>query len=65
LGPILTEAAQRLTYRSYNSVGAATISGSKSNLRKDAGRLQDVAAQYNFAEMTGSRGFVPTMIIFC
>ncbi|MCU0484812.1 MAG: glutamine--fructose-6-phosphate transaminase (isomerizing) [Anaerolineales bacterium] len=56
LGPILTEAALRLTYRGYDSVGAATISGSKIDLRKDAGRVQDVAARYNFAEMTGSRG---------
>ena len=56
LGPILTEAALRLTYRGYDSVGAATISGSKIDLRKDAGRVQDVAAKYNFAEMTGSRG---------
>jgi glutamine---fructose-6-phosphate transaminase (isomerizing) len=56
LGPILTEAAQRLTYRGYDSVGAATISRSKIDLRKDAGRVQEVAAKYNFAEMTGSRG---------
>jgi glutamine---fructose-6-phosphate transaminase (isomerizing) len=56
LGPILTEAAQRLTYRGYDSVGAATIRGSKIDLRKDAGRVQEVAAKYNFAEMTGSRG---------
>jgi glucosamine--fructose-6-phosphate aminotransferase (isomerizing) len=56
LGPILIEAAQRLTYRGYDSVGAATISGSKIDLRKDVGRVQDVAAKYNFAEMTGSRG---------
>jgi len=56
LGPILIEAAQRLTYRGYDSVGAATISGGKIDLRKDAGRVQDVAAKYNFAEMTGTRG---------
>ncbi len=56
LGPILTEAARRLTYRGYDSVGAATLSGSKIDLRKDAGRVQDVAKKYNFAEMTGSRG---------
>ena len=56
LGPILTEAAQRLTYRGYDSVGAATLSAGKIDLRKDAGRVQDVAAKYNFAEMTGSRG---------
>jgi glucosamine--fructose-6-phosphate aminotransferase (isomerizing) len=56
LGPILTDAARRLTYRGYDSVGAATISGSTVDLRKDAGRVQDVAEKYNFAEMTGSRG---------
>jgi len=56
LGPILTEAARRLTYRGYDSVGAATISGSKIDLRKDAGRVDEVAEKYKFAEMTGSRG---------
>ena len=56
LGPILIEAARRLTYRGYDSVGAATISGNKIDLRKDKGRVDDVARQYNFAEMTGQRG---------
>jgi len=56
LGPTLIEAAKRLTYRGYDSVGAATISGSKIDLRKDVGKVDEVAAKYNFAEMTGSRG---------
>ena len=56
LGPILTEAARRLTYRGYDSVGAATISGDTIDLRKDAGRVDDVAEKYDFSEMTGSRG---------
>ncbi len=56
LGTILAEAAQRLTYRGYDSVGAATISGGKVDLRKDVGRVKDVAVQYNFAEMSGQRG---------
>lgn len=56
LGPILIEAARRLTYRGYDSVGAATISGDRIDLRKDAGRVDDVARKYNFAEMTGQRG---------
>ncbi|MBW6465317.1 MAG: glutamine--fructose-6-phosphate transaminase (isomerizing) [Brevefilum sp.] len=56
LGPILIEAAQRLTYRGYDSVGAATISGATIDLRKDAGRVEEVAERYNFAEMTGARG---------
>lgn len=56
LGPILTEAARRLTYRGYDSVGAATLSGGTIDLRKDKGRVEDVAAQYDFAGMTGNRG---------
>ena len=56
LGPILIEAARRLTYRGYDSVGAATISGAKIDLRKDTGRVDDVAKKYNLAEMTGQRG---------
>jgi glucosamine--fructose-6-phosphate aminotransferase (isomerizing) len=56
LGPILVEAARRLTYRGYDSVGAATISGSRIDLRKDIGRVDEVAAKYNLAELTGQRG---------
>jgi glucosamine--fructose-6-phosphate aminotransferase (isomerizing) len=56
LGPTLIEAAQRLTYRGYDSVGAATLSGDKIDLRKDVGRVEDVSVKYNFAEMSGSRG---------
>ncbi len=56
LGPILIEAARRLTYRGYDSVGAATLNGTHIDLRKDTGRVDEVAARYNFAEMTGSRG---------
>ncbi len=56
LGPILVDAARRLTYRGYDSVGAATISGSRIDLRKDKGRVEDVAAKYNFFEMSGQRG---------
>ncbi len=56
LGPVLIDAARRLTYRGYDSVGAATISGSRIDLRKDVGRVDEVAAKYNLAEMTGQRG---------
>jgi len=56
LGPILIEAARRLTYRGYDSVGAATISGSRIDLRKDAGKVDIVAEKYHIAEMTGTRG---------
>jgi len=56
LGPILIAAAERLTYRGYDSVGAATISGDKIDLRKDVGKVETVAQKYNFAEMRGQRG---------
>jgi glucosamine--fructose-6-phosphate aminotransferase (isomerizing) len=56
LGPILIEAAQRLTYRGYDSVGAATLSNGVIDLRKDVGKVEVVSEKYNFAEMNGSRG---------
>ncbi len=56
LGPILVAAAERLTYRGYDSVGAATINNGKIDLRKDVGKVDLVAAKYNFAEMRGQRG---------
>jgi len=56
LGPLLIEAAQHLTYRGYDSVGAATLNNGKIDLRKDMGKVEDVSAKYNFAEMRGQRG---------
>ena len=56
LGPILIEAAQRLTYRGYDSVGAATLNNGAIDLRKDVGKVETVSEKYRFAEMTGSRG---------
>jgi glucosamine--fructose-6-phosphate aminotransferase (isomerizing) len=56
LGPTLIEAAQRLTYRGYDSVGAATLSDGRIDLRKDTGKVEAVAAKYNIQEMQGSRG---------
>src|SRR6266498_1524053 len=56
LGPILIEAAERLTYRGYDSVGAATLNNVKIDLRKDVGKVDIVAAKYNISEMRGSRG---------
>jgi glutamine---fructose-6-phosphate transaminase (isomerizing) len=56
LGALLIEAAQRLTYRGYDSVGVATLSGNSIDLRKDTGRVDEVAGKYHIADMTGSRG---------
>jgi glucosamine--fructose-6-phosphate aminotransferase (isomerizing) len=56
LGPILVDAARRLTYRGYDSVGAATFRDGAIDLRKDVGRVDEVAAIHGLAEMRGSRG---------
>src|SRR5512133_69371 len=56
LGPLLIEAAKRLTYRGYDSVGVATLSGSTIDLRKDAGKVETVSEKYKFTEMRGQRG---------
>ncbi len=57
LGPILIEAAQRLAYRGYDSVGCATFHGNGTvDLRKDVGKVAAVAERLAFAEMTGTRG---------
>ncbi len=59
LGPILIEAGYKLSYRGYDTVGAATIpQQGEIDLRKDAGRVADVAAKYNFAEMQGERAIL-------
>ena len=56
LGPILVEAAQRLTYRGYDSVGAATFRNGAIDLRKDVGKVGAVAERHGLREMRGSRG---------
>lgn len=59
LGPILLEAGKRLSYRGYDSVGCATIHKDSSiTLRKDVGKIEEVANRLNFSEMTGNRGIV-------
>ncbi|PKO16928.1 MAG: glutamine--fructose-6-phosphate transaminase (isomerizing) [Chloroflexi bacterium HGW-Chloroflexi-10] len=59
LGPILTEAGYRLSYRGYDSVGIATIHADGNiDLRKDAGKVSQVAEKYNFNEMVGTRGIL-------
>jgi glucosamine--fructose-6-phosphate aminotransferase (isomerizing) len=49
LGPILIEAGRRLSYRGYDSVGCATIDNhSTIDLRKDVGKVDEVASRVNF-----------------
>ncbi len=59
LGPILVEAGRRLAYRGYDSVGCATLSDRGAiDLRKDVGRVEEVAERLGFAAMVGRRGIV-------
>ncbi len=59
LGDILTDAGRRLSYRGYDSVGAATIHTDGSiDLRKDVGKVDAVAERHRFSAMTGTRGIV-------
>jgi len=57
LGPILVEAAKRLSYRGYDSVGCATLAADGSiDLRKDVGKVDAVASKHHLATMRGVRG---------
>ncbi len=59
LGPILIEAGRWLSYRGYDTVGCATMhDGRPIDLRKDAGRIDEVAQRLDFQEMSGSRGIL-------
>ncbi len=59
LGPILIDAAKKLSYRGYDSVGCATITKEGViSLKKDAGKVDEVAPRLKFHEMIGSRGIV-------
>jgi len=59
LGPLLVEAGKRLSYRGYDSVGCATLGGDGIvDLRKDVGKVGEVAERLGFSEMRGRRGIV-------
>ncbi len=59
LGPTLIEAGHRLSYRGYDTVGAATIPPEgEIDLRKDVGKVQKVADRLNFSEMSGDRAIL-------
>jgi glucosamine--fructose-6-phosphate aminotransferase (isomerizing) len=59
LGPTLIEAGRRLSYRGYDSVGCATIhQNGHIDLRKDVGKVDEVASRLGFAEMVGQRGIL-------
>jgi len=59
LGEILVNAAKRLSYRGYDSVGAFAIEESgRWELRKAPGKVDEVAQKLNFHELRGYKGLV-------
>ncbi len=56
LGPVLIDAGRRLAYRGYDSVGCAVLSDTGIDLRKDVGKVDEVAERLDFASMRGRRG---------
>jgi glucosamine--fructose-6-phosphate aminotransferase (isomerizing) len=59
LGNTLVQAGQRLAYRGYDSIGCATLDRAKAiDLRKDAGKIDEVNGRLCFEEMSGLRGIV-------
>lgn len=59
LGPILVEAGRRLSYRGYDSVGCATLRPDGTiDLRKDVGKIDEVAERLRFHDMRGTWGIV-------
>ena len=59
LGNTLVQAGRRLAYRGYDSIGCATLDRVKRiDLRKDAGKIDEVDGRLCFEEMSGLRGIV-------
>jgi len=59
LGPTLIDAGRRLSYRGYDSVGCATLNDDGTiDLRKDVGKVEEVASRLNFDEIQGTRGIM-------
>jgi glucosamine--fructose-6-phosphate aminotransferase (isomerizing) len=59
LGETLRDAARRLSYRGYDSVGFAMLpDAGPVDLRKDVGKVDEVAERYRVADMRGRRGMV-------
>lgn len=57
MGKTLTRAAKSLTYRGYDSVGAVAVTKTgRADLRKDIGKVDEVAKKLNFEELCGNRG---------
>ncbi|MBS7620408.1 glutamine--fructose-6-phosphate transaminase (isomerizing) [Candidatus Bathyarchaeota archaeon] len=56
VAPIIIQGLKRLEYRGYDSVGVATLYNGRIEVRKDAGKIDEVNNRLRFSEMKGSIG---------
>lgn len=56
VAPKILEALRRLEYRGYDSVGQATLSGSRIQLKKDRGKIDEVNRLLQLGKMDGKAG---------
>ena len=54
--PILLDSISKLEYRGYDSVGIATATDNRINLKKDAGKIKEVDKKLDLKDMEGSFG---------
>jgi glucosamine--fructose-6-phosphate aminotransferase (isomerizing) len=54
---MILDGLSRLEYRGYDSIGVAVIDHGVLQIRKDAGKIKDVASRLRITEMKGSIGF--------
>jgi glucosamine--fructose-6-phosphate aminotransferase (isomerizing) len=60
LGAILRRALERLEYRGYDSAGIAVVSSGSLVVRKDVGKVADVARRHGFDSVRGRTGVAHT-----
>src|SRR4030042_4788339 len=56
VAPMFLDGFSRLEYRGYDSIGVAVINNGVLQIRKDAGKIKDVASRLRITEMKGSIG---------
>ena len=56
VAPLIRKGLKRLEYRGYDSVGIATIHEGVLQVRKDRGKIDEIAGRLGFDEMQGSVG---------
>ena len=56
VAPILLDSISKLEYRGYDSIGLATACEGKITVKKDAGKIEEVDAKLNLADLPGNYG---------